>query len=486
MKSKLVFVFIIVFYCIVATAQPVEIRGVFSNSPDPEVLVQFPVDGRQFLGAHETLLIDTSTGRVSGNIDIIKPGFLTLSNNWKSIKLFVTPGKSYEVNMDFKNPHDVEIKGYEAAGQQLLQQLGLYTDTRLDIKDLDAAPSVNDRLKIADKIINDKKARIQTLFADKRIGNDFYNAVFNQLEVYRVNLLATNFFFEYRATEGKQKDSLKRKMFFQDYMPVWTKLYSAINRNYEWLTASGYPELLERYDSYQDLKDSSKLVFLPGNYAINIIDDFKKTLKGDMLEYAWANYIVIGINENKFEVKWVNNFEEFKNKFPKSELIPYLLPYINKVIAYNSPDKKKIKEIKFLKGYENIKTANNLFGSLKGKVSYMDIWATWCGPCREELQYSIAMHDTFNNLGIQVVYLSIDTDNADELWKDMIFKLGLKGVNIRTSGELHAELNSLIPKFTGIPRYLIVDKKGKVVEWDAKRPSDKLELVRQLKQYTEL
>ena len=62
----------------------------------------------------------------------------------------------------------------------------------------------------------------------------------------------------------------------------------------------------------------------------------------------------------------------------------------------------------------------------------------------------------------------------------------LKGLNVRAGESLQKEINHEVPKFTGIPRYLIVNDQGEIVNWDAKRPSDGIELIKQLSSYRKL
>ncbi|MEO6683366.1 MAG: TlpA disulfide reductase family protein [Ginsengibacter sp.] len=486
MKKQPLFILFVLFSMIsTAFAQNSTIHGSILHSADPDLKINIPVDGKFFEGANITTAIDATTGEFQINFEIKQSGFITLVNNWRSIKLFVVPGKTYEIEWDMKTRSAVKITGYQSEGQMMLQQLALGQNAKRLSAQLDSLKTVKERCSLATKIADEKIARVKSIYKQKKISKDFYRSTLNLIEVDRINSLSTNFFFEYRKWEGRSDEDLpKMAIFFKEFMPAWSDLYKRINNSNVWLKSSAFTDLLGNYKFYLNLADSGRLVFGRGNYARLYLDEIKHTLKGEMKEYAWGNLIVVGVNQKEYEKEWIQNFEDFKKKFPKSSLIPYLTLTIQKVIDYQAQlESQKDPDVIFIKNYEQINEFSQLLAELKGKVTYIDLWATWCVPCREELQYSIAMHQTLEDLGVQSLYLSLDKDNAHDKWYKMVYGLGLKGLNMRVNSTLHEVLNKTIPQFYGIPRYLIVDKEGKVVEWNAKRPSDQLLLIEQLKKY---
>lgn len=184
-------------------------------------------------------------------------------------------------------------------------------------------------------------------------------------------------------------------------------------------------------------------------------------------------------NENDKE--WLANWDDFVRQYPNSKLISPLKPAIDEVRDYHSRIGNTGAGVEFLVDFANVNTLTDLGARLKGSVAYVDLWATWCGPCRAELQYSIKLHDAMEALGIKPVYLSIDNDSADAKWREMVQGYPLKGINLRSNATLRKDINDKVPNFNGIPRYLIFDKTGNVVNWDANRPSDMDELLNQLK-----
>lgn len=114
----------------------------------------------------------------------------------------------------------------------------------------------------------------------------------------------------------------------------------------------------------------------------------------------------------------------------------------------------------------------------KGKIIYIDFWASWCGPCVAEMPHSRRLHEKFaDDSDIVFVYLSID--DADPAWLKAMerLKIGETGEHYRRS---RADIEPLMRALYiySIPHYWIIDKEGNPHSLDAMPPSDpKLEKV---------
>lgn len=102
----------------------------------------------------------------------------------------------------------------------------------------------------------------------------------------------------------------------------------------------------------------------------------------------------------------------------------------------------------------------------RGKYIYIDMWATWCGPCQKELPFLKKLEEKFKGRNIVFVGLSIDQDKAK--WAARVKSGALSGT------QLHIGKGSKFQsdyRISGIPRFILLDPNGRIVNPDMTRPS---------------
>lgn len=136
-------------------------------------------------------------------------------------------------------------------------------------------------------------------------------------------------------------------------------------------------------------------------------------------------------------------------------------------IEHKKPHSDEIHYINPKKQNGSEKLFNDIIKEFEGKVIYVDFWASWCPPCRQQMPHAKAIHQTYKNK--DVVFLYISFDRTEKAWKNGISKFDIQGHHIMPGSALSQDINKKF-KVTGIPRYLIIDKKGNVVDDNAPRP----------------
>ena len=127
--------------------------------------------------------------------------------------------------------------------------------------------------------------------------------------------------------------------------------------------------------------------------------------------------------------------------------------------------------------YENYKGGNSALADYKGKYVYIDVWATWCGPCKAEIPSLKEKEAKYHDSNIEFVSISIDNKKAYETWRNMIKDKELGGSQLMADNAWESDFVRNY-KIRGIPRFILVDPEGKIVSADAPRPSsDKLDKI---------
>lgn len=102
----------------------------------------------------------------------------------------------------------------------------------------------------------------------------------------------------------------------------------------------------------------------------------------------------------------------------------------------------------------------------KEKYVYIDIWATWCGPCQREIPHLQKLEEKYH--GKDIYFVSISCDKNRKVWENRV-RAGLKGIQLHfVNGDTF--MNDYMIK--GIPRFILLDKEGKIISVDMSRPSD--------------
>jgi len=121
--------------------------------------------------------------------------------------------------------------------------------------------------------------------------------------------------------------------------------------------------------------------------------------------------------------------------------------------------------------YENYNGGTTKLSDLKGKYVYIDIWATWCGPCVQEIPFLQDIEKKYHGKNIEFVSISIDEVDQKMKWKAMVASKNMGGIQLMADKAWQSEICTSLG-VTGIPRFVLIDKEGKILNANAPRPSD--------------
>lgn len=121
--------------------------------------------------------------------------------------------------------------------------------------------------------------------------------------------------------------------------------------------------------------------------------------------------------------------------------------------------------------YENFKGGKTSLADLKGKYVYIDVWATWCAPCKAEIPFLKTLEKEYEGKNIAFVSISVDKPGAYETWKKMVSEEQLGGMQLYADNNFESQF-ILDYGINAIPRFILIDTEGNIVDADAPRPSD--------------
>ena len=221
------------------------------------------------------------------------------------------------------------------------------------------------------------------------------------------------------------------------------------------------------------------------DYASFLFDRYRKFFTGDNLQYMQAQLIY----EDEFQGSKTPSipqlYETYRAEFPNSPFLNVLEPGVKENLRFQN-SRITDKDYHILTCDSTITSLEDAVKPFKGKVVYIDVWATWCGPCLKEFQYLPALKEKAHNMDVVYLYISIDRPEERKKWEKTIAYHQLKGyhllVNEKLGKSLYTELGNE-RQILSIPCFVIIDKTGKIAIRHAAAPSEPEKVIEQLSTY---
>lgn len=221
------------------------------------------------------------------------------------------------------------------------------------------------------------------------------------------------------------------------------------------------------------------------DYASFLFDRYRKFFTGDNLQYMQAQLIY----EDEFQGSKTPSipqlYETYRAEFPNSPFLNVLEPGVKENLRFQN-SRITDKDYHILTCDSTITSLEDAVKPFKGKVVYIDVWATWCGPCLKEFQYLPALKEKAHNMDVVYLYISIDRPEERKKWEKTIAYHQLKGyhllVNEKLGKSLYTEPGNE-RQILSIPCFVIIDKTGKIAIRHAAAPSEPEKVIEQLSTY---
>ena len=319
-------------------------------------------------------------------------------------------------------------------------------------------------------------AEFEKLLSEKLISREIFDMVKTDRACYYDAVLATVAWIKkLMVIQGREK------VFTREFEDLWKGAFEQLLfSNTEILKSQWFNFYAESYISFQEYvnrnftKEKFEALSKAGLSKSNRVNNAKKYLPAEFYEDYLANYLFEESLQKKYEKELIGLYNDFKTDYPESEYNRYISPLIDEIIEFHETANSDFGEnIKFVENYQKLNTLNEVASTLPKAKIYVDVWASWCGPCKTEFAHKKELDSLLQKNNIEMLYLSIDRDRDTTQWKNMIKFYNLEGFHIRANEELSSELRKLFDNngSLSIPWYILIDNNGKILKKFASRPS---------------
>ncbi|TKC09641.1 TlpA family protein disulfide reductase [Pedobacter frigoris] len=403
-----------------------QLKG-FSNQVEVEDMSEF-----QYLlpPSAERVFVPDANGNFTMKFKAGGPNYYRLGRN----ALYLTPGDNLEVFIDKGNPKVATFKGVGAEANVYMKDTpfpkgGSFIEAGKQIKE-----TPEETLNAVEAMA---AARSKELALVTGVSPEF-----KRLEAGRIKADLINSMYS-SESYGRMKKQLKADgtpLSSEDYKKVILPKVKALNKNFT------DPSLMKLV-VYRDV-------------AEQVIEEGGKPADIQAIKDWYTSSTLVR------EMQKISNKQQLNLFNPKIATIS--------TPAYKTAVSKMLKQLMaFGEGDQAVDfTALDMDGkkvnlsSLKGKVLYVDLWATWCGPCMQEMPHYEKLKEKYKD-NPNVAFVSLSIDDGEELWK--------KSVSARSADGYQWLINrSKLDAYNivGIPRTLLIDKDFKIVDMNAPMPSE--------------
>lgn len=454
---------------------PVVLEVIATGKVPAEMFHSLPLNGTVDFSFKELLEFD-SAGYARVEVDIDQATFLHLfSMGEVGTFVIAEPGESYQIRLPENGSSvGIEILARNAAGQQAYNKLNNFP-----VPQITAQPWRDLSLKEVDKtlidMLNAELAPFKDLLENDQISQDFFDLVALDRHILNATLRGEvsylKFLDDYTNNNGNYTEEVEQ---------FWEEAFDPSDVNDPSLLRSIWAhQYLKiyvynlRYNDPEFNKDAMQAVYDDDMFHTWFLNDLENDLNPEIRQFFTGTYLYRAAFPQHFEQELLPLFETFNETFNGSIYTPFLEPVIEPIRQYNKDNEDLV--VNLVGNTQKVNSLAEFIRLYRGQRLFIDVWATWCAPCKEAFAFNEDLQQILDAHRINKAYISIDRDTEEERWQKMIHFYELNGDHIRTDSIFRKDMfrqYSEHGRGIEIPWYLLVDEQGKIVVRHAAGPTD--------------
>ncbi|WP_422089854.1 TlpA family protein disulfide reductase [Tenacibaculum ovolyticum] len=121
--------------------------------------------------------------------------------------------------------------------------------------------------------------------------------------------------------------------------------------------------------------------------------------------------------------------------------------------------------------YENVNGKIVELTDFIGKYVFIDVWATWCLPCMQQIPYIKKLEEKYHGKNIVFIGVSVDKKDKYSLWKETILSKKMKGIQLFSDDSFQSKFIEAF-SISSIPRFILISPEGIILNPNMSKPSD--------------
>ncbi len=372
-------------------------------------------------------------------------------------KLLLHPGDSIFVKLDFRDDSYAEFSGDRSIDNTLLHKFLLknddetyYTKNKIDIYSYKA---------YCDSLYERDLAEFDEFSKKEKPSEEVALWIENQMKIkyYGSILSYPNYYFQW-YDKGAYTNWVDSTQFL-------TRVENEFG-NYGNVCMNS--EFYELFENYFDRKYSSS----EGdevNINLNISESLDTT-NFQQIEVAYVNYIAlcsgntgmfdcsIDLSDSTIYMKDII-YSVIKQPFIRQPLFDFY-----NVIKSNTDNPHYATDAVLEKmDVQGRDFLDSIISSNKGKVLFVDLWATWCGPCLEGMKASKDIMPGYADKDVEFIFICVSSNK--DAWKSTLSKLRIGGKHYFCNEIQSTDIRNAL-NVKGVPHYLLINKQGNIVDPD--------------------